>query len=82
MSISLPYPRTIFVPKVPEKIEDLKVMRNYFTHLRGVVDEVHKRAFDNVAVIRDAFASATSGTFIASDGATVTVTNGIITALT
>jgi len=79
MTINLPNGRTTFTPKVPE-IDDQE-LTDYLNALRTQIDKVHAMAFDNADAIRSVINTGTSGSFVDSDGNTVTVVDGLITAL-
>jgi len=77
MSLELPNGRGAFLPQVPNTIQD-KVIREYLIQaISAVEDNLHKQ-FDNSYYI---ISTGTTGTFLASGGAAITVTNGIITGL-
>ena len=78
--VDLPSARRTFVPKVPAEIQD-EAIRKYLDTLREAIEEVHTKAFDNADRIRAVINTGTSGSFVDSDGNTVTVTTGLITAL-
>ena len=81
MAVELPNSRNIFLPQLPEDLSDPKVVREYMQRLVTEMEKAYTRNFDNVDAVRNVVHSGTSGTFIDSLGATVTVVNGIITAL-
>jgi hypothetical protein len=81
MSIDLPKSRSTFFPEIPSELGKNSAL---YQHLQALQEEMTKQVsglFDNSAVLRDVLDSGVSGSFISSDGKTVTVTNGIITAI-
>ena len=81
MSIDLPNSRVTFIPQVPQDIQDASV-KTYLGRLKVELEGIHKKAFDNADAIRSVINTGTSGTFVDSDGNTITVTDGLITSLT
>ena len=81
MSIELPNPRTIFPVTVPSSIQDPALVE-YLDYLRRAIEEVYIKAFDNADAIRSVINTGTTGTFVDSTGNTITVKDGLITALT
>lgn len=77
MGLNLPNPRSAFLPVVPE-VED-KALSNYLKQLVETLEKHLAGQFDNVYSI---LSTGTSGTFKSSAGDTITVSNGVITALT
>lgn len=77
MSITLPNARGIFMPQVPDGL-DAKTSE-YLKKLVNAIEMSLAKEFDNVATLVN---TGTSGIFIDSAGATVTVDSGIIVSLT
>ena len=82
MSIELPNARNIFVPIIPQDIEDARLLKEYLKKIKYSIEEGYTKAFDNSAAIANVINTGTSGTFKSSAGATITVANGLVIALT
>lgn len=80
MTVNLPNTRNVFMPEVPHGLED-RLLRDYLETLVREVDRMYTKLFDNDDAIRNVINTGTSGTFVDSDGNTVTVSDGLITAL-
>lgn len=80
MSINLIHGRKIFLPKVPNNIEDV-AMQQYVSRLSDAIENMYTKLVDNDSVAIDTINTGTSGSFVDSDGNTITVTNGLITGL-
>ena len=79
MGLTLPNPRsTVFIPVVPDKATDAEAIKTYLKSLTLELERQFGRQFDNVYSI---VSTGTSGSFVDSDGNTVTVESGIITGL-
>lgn len=79
MSIDLPEAGQVFLPEVPDGVD--VGTKNFLEALRKNMIQVTQGLFHNDRNIADVVDSGTSGTFVASGGNTITVTNGIITGL-
>ena len=80
MSLTLPNPRSVFIPEPPREITD-PVMVRYLTDVMEAVMQMHQRLFDNDYYITSIINTGTSGSFVDSDGNTITVADGLITDL-
>jgi hypothetical protein len=78
MALNLPNPRNVFLPVLPLSMRDMKDVEKYLQDLRTALELQFSKQFDNVYSI---VSTGTSGTFVASGGATVTVQSGVITSL-
>lgn len=77
MSLNFPNPRNVFLPEVPSELKS-KPEGKYLQDLKTAIELQMAKSFDNTYSILQA---GTSGTFIGSGGGTITVENGVITAL-
>ena len=78
MGLNLPNPRNVFLPELPLSMRD-KPEYQYLRDLKDALELQFSKTFDNTYSILSA---GTSGTFVSSGGATITIQNGVITGLT
>jgi len=78
MAINLPGGRNVFLPSLPLSFSDLASVHEYMSDMKIAIEKQLAKSFENVYAIVN---TGTTGTFVDSAGNTVTVTNGIITAL-
>lgn len=77
MAINLPGPRNVFLPPVPDAIQD-KALRDYLIELKRSMEAQLPRQFENAYAI---VSTGTSGTFKSSAGDTITISSGIVTGI-
>lgn len=77
MGLNLPNARSVFLPDLPP-VQDAQ-LKEYLKKMSDAIRELYEKQFDNTYYI---LSTGTAGTFTASNGDTVTVSNGIITSLT
>ena len=80
MSVTLIQGRRFFLPMIPQEIKD-KATRDYLLQLTVALEAIATKLVDNDTVLFDKINTGTSGSFDDSGGAAVTVSDGIITAL-
>lgn len=78
MGINLPNPRSVFIPVLPPSFSSLADVYTYIDRLKNALEKEFTKAFDNTYSV---VSTGTSGTFVDSNGNTITVVNGIITSL-
>jgi len=78
MGINLPGARGVFLPALPPSFAGVSDAYEYVKNLKSSLEREFTKTFDNVYTI---VSTGTSGSFVDSLGATVTVVNGIITGL-
>lgn len=78
MALTLPRGGAIFLPQLPTEFTDLKQTHKYLQDLITEIELQLREARVNTSFVLD---TGTSGTFVDSDGNTVTVQSGIITGL-
>ena len=76
MALTLPNGGNVFLPMIPKEMN--KETSEYIQKMVTVLEERFRKDFENVNYI---LSTGTSGSFVDSDGNTVTVQSGIITAL-
>lgn len=78
MGLNLPNPRNVFLPVLPQSLRELKDVEKYLQDLKTALELQLAKTFDNTYSI---MSTGTTGTFVASGGATITVQSGVITGL-
>ena len=78
MGINLPGARNVFLPSLPPSLSSVSGVVEYLENLKSALEKEFSKGFENVYTI---LSTGTSGSFVDSLGATVTVVNGIITGL-
>jgi len=78
MGINLPGARNVFLPSLPPSVREVSEIATYLKDFKAAVEKEFSKSFDNTYTI---LSTGTSGTFKSSAGDTITIVNGIVTAL-
>jgi hypothetical protein len=82
MSIELPVSESPFFPQVPAETKYLDAkLYDFLERMRRYLDDSNRGLFDNTRLLADTINSGTSGAFVVADIVSITVVNGIITAV-